>query len=147
MKSNGALGQSPPRAPEAAIARPGKGIIEGIDPTPDPDEAEDESEEETEDENGDGNADARGGMAGVMGVGDAGLALGTWGPVLTSVTRESMRRVPNFHSPHQSSSRTWGQTPSIMYDLALIGCSIGEPRRHCPHCVTLPSLGLAFCRS
>jgi len=38
------------------------------------------------------------------------------------------------HSPHQSSSRTVGHTPSIMYDFAAAGESIGEVRRHCPHC-------------
>jgi len=63
--------------------------------------------------------------------GRAGMAgPGINGPVLTSVMRVSMRRVIIFHSPHQSSSRTCGQTPSIMYDFALMGCSIGEARRH-----------------
>jgi len=89
----------------------------------------------------------RDGSDGGIGVGGTGFALGMWGPVLTSVIRVSGRRLAIFHSPHQSSSRTWGQTPSIMYDLALMGCSIGASRRHCPHCVILPSLGLTFCRS
>jgi hypothetical protein len=91
--------------------------------------------------------DGRAGMEGAIDGGKDGLMPGSKGPVLTSVTRVSMHREAIFHSPHQSSSRTWGQTPSIMYDLALIGCSMGASRRHCPHCVTLPSLGLTFCLS
>ncbi len=72
----------------------------------------------------------RAGMAGDSGDGEDGFCPGINGPVLTSVMRVSMRRVIIFHSPHQSSSRTCGQTPSIMYDFALMGCSIGEARRH-----------------
>ena len=57
--------------------------------------------------------DGRGGMGG--GAGDGMGAFGAMcGPVLTSVTRLSERRVTIFHSPHQSSSRTCGHTPSIM---------------------------------
>lgn len=91
--------------------------------------------------------EGRVGIAGDIGEGEGAFMPGSSGPVLTSVTRASARRVASFHSPHQSSSRTCGQTPSIMYDFALVGCSIGASRRHCPHCVTLPSLGLRFCRS
>jgi hypothetical protein len=121
--------QSP--RPLAAIAMPGNGITVGLLPS----------------DAGMEMGETRGGSDWGNGVGDAGFAAGTWGPVLTSVIRVSARRLANFHSPHQSSSRTWGQTPSIMYDLALMGCNMGASRRHCPHCVTLPSLGLTFCRS
>lgn len=124
------------------MATPGNGMIDGL--TPMLDDADIEV--------------LRGGMVGDIGEGRMGIdgdtgegegafIPGSKGPVLTSVTRVSTRRVASFHSPHQSSSRTCGQTPSIMYDFALIGCSIGASRRHCPHWVTLPSLGLTFCRS
>ena len=74
--------------------------------------------------------------------------MGSSGPALTlSDARASVRRAAIFHSPHQSSSRTCGQTPSIMYDFWLIGCSIGAVRRHCPHCVPRVSVCLPFWRS
>lgn len=76
-KSKFAPGQSPPRPPEAAIARPGKGIIEGREPTADDDDIEEGNEDGNEDDNEDDNEDMRGGMAGVMGAGDAGFAPGT----------------------------------------------------------------------
>ena len=113
--------QSP--RPDEAINAPGSGTIDGLAPML--------ASVDT--------ADWRAGIEGDIGKG--GLAPGTRGPVLTSVMRVSTRRVASFHSPHQSSSRTCGQTPSIMYVLALIGCSIGDSRRHWPHCVTLPSFG------
>jgi hypothetical protein len=53
--------------------------------------------------------EGRGGIGEGMGVFGA-----MCGPVLTSVMRLSERRVSIFHSPHQSSSRTCGHTPSIM---------------------------------
>ena len=110
------LGQSP--RPAAIMATPGNGMIDGLAPILD----------------GMDNADGRGGIDGAMGKidgeGEDECVPGIRGPVLTSVTRVSMQRVANFHSPHQSSSRTCGQTPSIMYDFALIGCSIGASRRH-----------------
>ena len=64
---------------------------------------------------------------------ESGVVAPTSGVVSDSVMRGSMRRPGTFHSPHQSSSRTVGQTPSIMYDLVLTGLSIGAVRRHCPH--------------
>ena len=76
---------------------PGSGIIAGLVPI----------------DNGIDSGATRGGIGGDIGGGE-GLTPGTCGPVLTSVMRESPRRVASFHSPHQSSSRTWGQTPSIM---------------------------------
>ena len=98
------------------MATPGSGIIAGLPPIDD----------------GIDSGATRGGIDGDIGngVGDMGFVPGTCGPLLTSVIRESLRRVANFHSPHQSSSRTCGQTPSIMKDLALIGCSRGASRRH-----------------
>ena len=69
------------------------------------------------------------GIDGIIGVG------ATSGVVSDSVIRDSIRRPGAFHSPHQSSSRTVGQTPSIMYDFALTGLSMGAVRRHCPHWV------------
>ena len=77
---------------------PGKGIIDGLLPI----DADVEM------------GVTRDGSDGGIGVGGTGFAPGTWGPVLTSVIRVSERRLAIFHSPHQSSSRTWGQTPSIM---------------------------------
>jgi len=76
---------------------PGSGIIAGLVPI----------------DNGIDSGATRGGIGGDIGGGE-GLTPGTCGPVLTSVMRESPRRVTSFHSPHQSSSRTCGQTPSIM---------------------------------
>jgi hypothetical protein len=72
------------------MAKPGSGMREGPGPTLESDD----------------NADGRGGIEG--GIGGGGLAPGTSGPVFTSVIRVSARRVANFHSPHQSSSRTCG---------------------------------------
>jgi len=94
-----------------------------------------------------GTDEGRIGMDGAIGEGAGAALAGTTGAVFTSVMWEFVRRAANFQSPHQSSSRTCGQTPSIMYAFALIGLSMGEPRRHCPHCVTVPSLGLTFCLS
>ena len=113
--------QSP--RPLAAIARPGNGIIDGLLPI----------------DVGMEIGVTREGSDGCIGAGGTGFTTGTWGPVLTSVIRVSARRLASFHSPHQSSSRTWGHTPSIMYDLALIGDSEGAVRRHCPHAGPLPS--------
>jgi len=96
------------------MATPGSGIIAGLPPI----------------DVGIDSGATRGGIGDDIGGGDKGFMPGTCGPVLTSVMRESLRRVANFHSPHQSSSRTCGQTPSIMKDLALIGCSRGASRRH-----------------
>ena len=122
--------QSP--RPLATMATPGRGIIAGLAPIDD----------------GIDSGATRGGIDGDIEGGGKGFMPETGAPVLTSVRRESIRRVANFHSPHQSSSRTWGQTPSIMYDLALIGCNIGASRRHWPHCVAaLPSFDLTLCRS
>ena len=95
--------------------------------------------------------DATAGAGGLAGArdpnGDAPL-IGSSGPVdSASEGRESMRRIAAFHSPHQSSSRTCGHTPSIMYVFWLIGCSIGAPRRHCPHCTPRASVSLPPCRS
>jgi len=61
-------------------------------------------------------------VTGVMVVSDPTRGTGgdsDCGPVINgalraSATRESTRRASIFHSPHQSSSRTVGQTPSIM---------------------------------
>ena len=65
----------------------------------------------------------------------------------TSPRRDvSTRFCEAFHSPHQSSSRTVGQTPSIMYDFWLIGESVGPARRHCPAFAALASTP-AFARS
>ncbi len=61
----------------------------------------------------------------------SGVVLDRLAAVLAAPGRQGSKRLAiAFHSPHQSSSRTCGHTPSIMYDLALIGCSIGAERRH-----------------
>ena len=108
------------------MARPGNGSIDGLPPmrgsalgTVLPGEleagVENEVENDAEDELAGADIGAvRGGMDGDFGAGDMGFKPGTSGPVLTSVMRVSTRRVSIFHSPHQSSSRTCGQTPSIM---------------------------------
>jgi hypothetical protein len=69
------------------------------------------------------------------------------GALSASATRESTRRASSFHSPHQSSSRTVGHTPSIMYDFALIGFNCGALRRHCPQLGALPGTIFAALRS
>jgi hypothetical protein len=55
------------------------------------------------------------------------------GDMTSADTRGSARREAPLNSPHQSSSRTCGHTPSIMNDFWLTGCSAGEVRRHWPH--------------
>jgi hypothetical protein len=63
-----------------------------------------------------------GSVATNIGVGDAGraavAALCIISELIAAAAAESGRRLPATHSPHQSSSRTWGQTPSIMYAFA-----------------------------
>lgn len=58
---------------------------------------------------------------------------------IAAAALESTRRVFATHSPHQSSSRTCGQTPSTMYDFADTGCNIGPLRRHLPQRTPLSS--------
>jgi len=96
------------------MARPGNGIFDWLPPM------------DVEAEIGDG----RGGIDGIIGDGAGAPCPGIKGPVLTSVMRVSTRRVDIFHSPHQSSSRTCGQTPSIMCGFALKGLRLGALRRH-----------------
>ena len=45
--------------------------------------------------------------------------------LIAAVADESGERLLAVHSPHQSSSRTCGQTPSTMYAFADSGCTIG----------------------